>query len=66
MKVRSDVLGYRRFQIGYVFAEYNLFKPTIFIHNFIYIDFRVNLTQFYFNFSRQEHQTELLWASINS
>ncbi len=34
-------LGYRRFQIGCVFAEYDLFKPTIFIQKFIYIKFRI-------------------------
>ena len=60
------ILGYRRFQICCVFAEYDLLKPTIFIQNIIYIDFRINLTQFYINFSRQEHQIELLWVSINS
>ena len=42
--------GYRRFQIGCVFAEYNLFKPTIFKQNFIYIIFCKNLTQFKINF----------------
>ena len=30
-----------------LFAEYDLFKPTTFIQNFIYIDFRIILTQFY-------------------
>ena len=59
-------MGYRRFQIGCVFAEYDPFKPTIFIQHFIYIDFRINLTHFYINFSRQEHQIELSWVSINS
>ena len=39
-----------------LFAEYDLFKPTTFIQNCIYINFRVDLTQFYTNFSRQEHQ----------
>ena len=32
-------MGYRRFQIGFVFAEYDLFKPTIFIQNLVYTDF---------------------------
>ena len=44
------VLEYRRFQIGCVFAEHDRFKPTIFIQNIIYIDFCINLTQFYINF----------------
>ena len=30
-------LGYLRFQIGCVFAKYDLFKPTISIQNYIYI-----------------------------
>ena len=30
------------------------------------INFPINLTQFYFNFSRKEHQIELLWVSIIS
>ena len=34
------------------FAEYDLFKPTIFIHNFIFIDFRIILTQVCINFLR--------------
>ena len=32
------------------------FKPTNFIQNSIYTNFRINLTQFYINFSGQEHQ----------
>ena len=56
-------LGYLRLQIDCVFAENDLFKPTIFIQHFIFIDFRINLTHFSINFSRQEHQIELLWVS---
>ena len=33
---------------------------------YLHIDFRINLTQFVINISRQEHQIELLWVSINS
>ena len=33
------------FQNGCLFAEYDPFKPTIFIQNFIHIDFRINLKQ---------------------
>ena len=40
-------LGYRRFQIGCVFAEYDLFKPTTFIQTCIYMNFRIILTQLY-------------------
>ena len=48
-------MGYNRFQIGCVFAEYDLFKPTTFIQNCIYMNFRIISTQFYIDFSRQEH-----------
>ena len=30
-------MGYRGFQIGGVFAEYDLSKPTIFLQNLVYI-----------------------------
>ena len=59
-------MGYSCLQIGCVFGEYDPFKLTILIQNFMYIDFRTILTQFYINFSRQEHQIELSWDSINS
>ena len=48
-----------------LFAEYDLFKPTTFIQNFIYIDFRIILTPFYTNFSRQEHHIDVLYVSFN-
>ena len=54
----SDIMN----QIGCVFAEYGLFKPTIFIQNLIYINFGINLTQLCINFLIQEHQIELLWV----
>ena len=31
-------VGYSLFQIGFIFAEYDLFKPTIFIQNCIYMN----------------------------
>ena len=34
----SGSCGHRRFQIGCVFVEYDLFKPTTSIQNFRYID----------------------------
>ena len=49
-----------------IFAEYDLLKPTISIQIFIYINFRINLIQFYINFSRQEHQIELSWVQNKS
>ena len=40
-------LGYLRFQIGCIFAEYDLFNPTISIQNCIYMNFRINLIVLY-------------------
>ena len=46
---------------------YDLFKPTTSIQHFIYIDFRIILTQFNINFSRQEHQIDsFLYVSFNA
>ena len=56
LSYNSISLGYLCFQIGCVVAEYDLFKPNISIQNCIYMNFRINLTQFYINFWRQEHQ----------
>ena len=39
--------GISSFSDGLRFAEYDVFKPTIFLQ----IDVRINLTQFYINFS---------------
>ena len=57
-------MGYNRFQIGWVIVEYDLFKTTILIQNLIY-SFGIVLTQFYINFSRQEHQIDVLYVSFN-
>ena len=57
---------YCRFQIGCVFVEYDLFNAKNFIQNCMYMNFRINLTQFYINFSRQEHQIDVLEVSFNS
>ena len=59
-------MGYTRFQIGCVFVEYDLLNTTTFTQNFIYIDFRIIFTQFYINFSRQEHQKDVLYVSFNA
>ena len=47
-------MGYRRFQIGFVFVEYDLL-----IQKSIYMNFRINFTKFHINFSRQEHQIDI-------
>ena len=52
---KQSSLGYLRFQISCIFAEYDLFKPTVSIQKCTYMNFRI-LTQFYINFSRQDHQ----------
>ena len=57
-KVYQAPLGYRCFQIGCVFVEYDLLNTTTLY--LTYIRFGIILTQFYINFSRQEHQIELL------
>ena len=58
-------MGYRRFQIDFVFVEFDLFNATTFIQNCIFMNFRINLTQFYINFSKQEHQIELSLVAIS-
>ena len=58
-------LGYRCFQIGCLFAEYDLFKPSISIRNFIYINFRSNLTHFYSTSRDRINQIKLCWFLIN-
>jgi len=47
--VNENEKGYR------LKPKYELLKPTIFIQNCIYMNFRIHLTQFYIN-SKQEHQ----------
>ena len=56
----------RHFQIGCVIVEYDLFNTTNLIQNLIYIPFGIILTQFYINFSRQEHQIDVLYISFNT
>ena len=52
-------------QIGCVFAEYDLFKPTT--HRKLYVyEFGIILTLFYINFPRQEHQIDDLIVSFNA
>ena len=59
-------MGYNRFQFSCVIVEYDLFKPTTFIQNSIYTNFRIIWTQFYIYFSRQEHQIDILYVSFNA
>ena len=40
------IVVYLCFHGGCIFAEYDLFKSTISIQNCIYMNFRINLTQF--------------------
>ena len=58
-------MGYNRFQTGWVYVEYDLLKPT-FIHNCIYVNFRIIWTQFYINFSRQKQYIDVLYVSFNA
>ena len=60
-------LGYRRFQIGCVFTEYDLLNTMNLIQNLIYnFIIGIILTQFYINISRQEHQIDVLYVSFNA
>ena len=47
-------VGYTRFQIGCVFVEYDLFKPTTFIQNCIY-EFSDNFDTCYISISRDRN-----------
>ena len=51
-------LEHRCFQIGCLFAKCDLFKPATYIQNKKYISNTFNTV--YINFSRQEHQIEML------
>ena len=62
----SGSCGISSFQIGYIFVEYNLWNTPTLIQNCIYMNLRINLVQFYINFSRQEHQIEVLYVSFNA
>ena len=44
----------------------NMFNTKTFLQNCIYMNFRINLTQFYINFSRQEHQIDVLYVPFNA
>ena len=57
------------FQIDCVFVEYDLQFNTIYnpyTKSDMNIRFGIILTQFYINFSRQEHQIDVLYASFNA
>ena len=47
-------------------VECDLFKTTNRIQNLIHIRFGIILTQYYINFSRQEHQIDVLYVSFNA
>ena len=53
-------MAYNRFQIDCVTVEYDLFNTTTFIQILAYTRFGIILTQFYVNFSRQEHKIDVL------
>ena len=56
----------RRFQIGCLIVEYDLFNTTHLMQNLIFIRFGITLTQFYVNFLRQEPQLDVLYIWVNS
>ena len=49
-----------RFQIGCAFVKYDMFNTTKFIQNCLYMNFRLNSTYFYINFSRHKLQIDVL------
>ena len=51
------LLGYNRFQIGCVIL--NMICATTFIQNLTYVRFGIILTQFYVNFSSQNHKIDV-------
>ena len=59
-------MRYSRFQIGCVIVEYDLFNATTFIQNLTYAFFGIILTQFYVNFSRQEHKIDVLQVMLKT
>ena len=59
-------MGYSSFQIGCIIVEYGLFNTTTLIPNLIYIRFGIIFTQFYINFSRQEHQIDVSFVSFKT
>ena len=65
-RVSQTPLGYCCFQIICVFVEYDLFNITDLLQNLTSICFGIVLTQFNINFSRQEHQIELIYVLISS
>ena len=52
-------VGYNLFQIGCIFAEYELLNLLL-LYKIVYMNFRIILTQFYINLSRQEHQIDVI------
>ena len=59
-------MAYNRFQIDCVTVEYDLFNTTTFIQILAYAHFGIILTQFYVNFSRQEHKIDVLKVSFKT
>ena len=56
--------GYHRFHIGCIFAEYDLSKPTT--QNCIYMNFRIILSQFLYQFLKTGTPEILRFHSIPS
>jgi len=48
------------FRLVAVIDGYDLFNATTFIQNRTYVRFGIIVTQFFVNFSRQEHQIDVL------
>ena len=62
----SGSSGISFFQISCILVEYDLFNTTNLIQNLTYIHFSIILTHLYINFSRQEHQIDIIYVSFNA
>ena len=50
----------------YTLDFYKVWRPNFYTKFHIYMNFRIIVTQFYINFSRQEHQIDVLYVSFNA
>ena len=64
LRLLWDIVVFRL--VAYMLNIICLILQLSFIQNYIYMNFRTNLTQCYINFSRQEHQIDVLFVSFNA
>ena len=59
-----DIIVFRL--VGYLLNMICLNLLLLYKYKISYIDFRMFLTQFYINFSRQEHQLDVLYVLLDA